>query len=73
MTKAWRVEILDFMSDMVLARFYYNNGVAIRFKAKVDGATYSGTVAVVRMLEVGSVGGFMELIYYVVGGLAYGL
>jgi len=26
-----------------------------------------------RMLEVGSVGGFLELIYYVVGGLAYGL
>ncbi len=26
-----------------------------------------------RMLEVGSVGGFMELIYYVVGGLVYGL
>jgi hypothetical protein len=49
MTKAWRVEILDSMpdADMVLARFYYNNGVAIRFKAKADGATYSGTVAVV--------------------------
>jgi hypothetical protein len=26
-----------------------------------------------RMLEVGSVGGFMELIYYIVGGLVYGL
>jgi hypothetical protein len=26
-----------------------------------------------RMLEVGSVGSFMELIYYVVGGLVYGL
>jgi len=25
-----------------------------------------------RMLEVGSVGGFIELIYYVVGGLVYG-
>jgi len=47
MTKAWRVEVLDSMSDMVLARFYYGNGVAIRFKAKADGETYSGTVAVV--------------------------
>ena len=26
-----------------------------------------------RMLEVASVGGFIELIYYVVGGLVYGL
>ncbi len=47
MTKAWRVEILDSMSDMVLARFYYTNGVAIRFRAKADGAIYSGTIAVV--------------------------
>jgi hypothetical protein len=47
MTRAWRVEVLDSMSDMVLARFYYDRGVAIRFKAKADGATYSGTVAVV--------------------------
>jgi len=47
MTRAWRVEILDSMSDMVLARFFYDNGVAVRFRAKADGAIYSGTVAVV--------------------------
>lgn len=47
MTRAWRVEILDSMSDMVLARFFYDNGVAIRFRAKADGSIYSGTVAVV--------------------------
>jgi len=45
MTRAWKVEILDTMPDMVLARFYYNSGVAIRFKAKAGGTTYSATIA----------------------------
>lgn len=47
MTKAWRVEIIDAMPDMVLARFYYDNGVAIRFKAKAGGTTYSATIAAI--------------------------
>jgi len=65
MTKAWRVEILDAMSDMVLARFYYNRGVAIRFKAKADGATYTGTVAVVGRLFYYRVGKDRKQVMYV--------
>jgi hypothetical protein len=71
MTKAWRVEILDSMpdADMVLARFYYNNGVAIRFKAKADGATYSGTVAVVaRRFYYRVSNGRKQVMYIAQGG-----
>jgi len=45
--------------------------VLLKTKVKLTGAQAEEIRS--RMLEVASVGGFIELIYYVVGGLVYGL